>query len=119
MLELLFKHLFRSPGKLLALCLVVYLAAQSFFVGVFLAIVAARWVHKHLVLKAKALEAAEADAARELADKAREQAQAAAAQKSAGAATPAAEVATAASPVQRQYAKSAVVIPMKKTGTRD
>jgi hypothetical protein len=116
MLKLLLKDLLKSPGKLLALCLVLYLATISFFVGLFLVALVVHSLKKAIVTKAKALEAAEAEAARELADKAREQALAEAAQKSA------APTAAAAQPVQsapqRQYAKSAVVIPLKRTGTK-
>ena len=114
MLNLLIKDVLKSLGKLLALCLVVYLASMSFFVCLFLGALGARWLYK----KGKALEAAEREAARELADQAREQAQPEA-QKSVATASPAAaDVAADAAP-KRQYAKSVVVIPLKKTGTRD
>ncbi|MCP3718504.1 MULTISPECIES: hypothetical protein [unclassified Paraburkholderia] len=112
MLNLLIKDVLKSPGKVLALCLIVYLAATSFFVSLFLVGLGVRWLQK----KAKALEATEREAAREAADKAREQAQPEV-QKAAAAVAPA----STATPVQtapaRQYAKSAVVIPLKKTGT--
>jgi hypothetical protein len=114
MLKLLMNDVLKSPGRLLALCLVVYLASISTFVGLFLAGIAVRVVSKRIKAKAKALEAAEAEAARVLAEKAREQALSEAVQESAA-------TETAAQPGQstpnRQYAKSAVVIPMKRTGT--
>ncbi|WP_321936221.1 hypothetical protein [Paraburkholderia sp. J8-2] len=111
MLNLLIKDVLKSPGKVLALCLIVYLAATSFFVSLFLAGLGVRWLHK----KAKALEAAEREAARE-ADKAREQAQPEA-QKGAAAVAQAAPSPVVQMAPARQYAKSAVVIPLKKTGT--
>lgn len=114
MLNLLIKDVIKSPGKLLALCLVVYLASMSFFVCLFLGALGARWLHK----KAKALEAVEREAARELADKAREHAQPEA-QKGAASKAPAPAASAVETPPKRQYAKSAVVIPLKKTGTRD
>jgi hypothetical protein len=114
MLDLLIKDVLKSPGKVLALCLIVYLATLSFFVCLFLGALGARWLYK----KAKALEAAEREAARERADKAREQAQPEA-QKSAATVSPASAGVTVDTAPKRQYAKSAVVIPLKKTGTRD
>ena len=114
MLKLLLKDVLKSPGKLLALCFVVYLASMSFFVGLLLCAIGARWFHKHLVVKARAIEAAEAEAAPDFA----EQAQKAAAQKTSANATSApTAVAEPATNPQRQYAKSAVVIPLKKTGS--
>ena len=112
MLNLLIKDVLKSPGKVLALCLIVYLASMSFFVCLFLGALGARWLHK----KAKALEAAEREAAREAADKAREKAQPEA-QKDAPVVPPASTVATVQTAPTRQYAKSAVVIPLKRTGT--
>ncbi|MEM5316061.1 hypothetical protein [Paraburkholderia sp. JHI869] len=110
MLDVLIKDVLKSPGKVLALCLIVYLAATSFFVSLFLVGLGVRWLHK----KAKALEATEREAAREAADKAREQAQPEV-QKGAPVVAPAA--ASVQTAPTRQYAKSAVVIPLKKTGT--
>jgi hypothetical protein len=123
MLKVLFKDAIRSPGKLLALCLVVYLAAASFFVAGFLLLVAARWIQKSMQQKAKAIAAAEAEAeaARIEAEKLAAAARVAQTAKSAVADTP---VASAAGPAANdpsasrstavpQYAKSAVVIPFK------
>jgi flagellar biosynthesis component FlhA len=115
MLKLLFKDAIKTPGKLLALCLVVYLATISFFVLGFVLLLAARWLQKHMQQKAKALEAAEAEAAKAKVTRT-ETAQpvVAAALKVAAAAND--NVAVAPAP-KRQYAKSAVVIPFK-TGTQ-
>lgn len=106
----------KSPGKLVALCCIVYLATMSFFVGFFLFCLAIRWVRKQVALKAKAIEAADAEAARSHADQERERAlRAAAAAQSTPPSPP-----TIDQPVApRQYARSAVVIPLKKTGTQD
>ncbi|HKR42211.1 MAG TPA: hypothetical protein VJU59_21480 [Paraburkholderia sp.] len=116
MRKLFVEDVLKSPGKLLALCFIVYLAATSFFVGIFLCFVAVRWFRKQLVLKAKALEAADAEAARERANEAREQALNTATANAAAQASPTPVTQT---PPARQYARSAVVIPMKKTGTHD
>ncbi|CAG9208285.1 hypothetical protein EHZ19_24935 [Paraburkholderia bannensis] len=117
MLKLFVGDVMKSPGKLLALCLVVYLATMSFFVGLFLFLVAIHWVRKQIMLKAKAFEAAEAEAARERANEVREQALKADA-KPAEQVAPVSVAVAQVTPV-RQYARSAVVIPMKKTGTHD
>ncbi|OBR54037.1 hypothetical protein [Paraburkholderia tropica] len=118
MRKLFIEDVMKSPGKLLALCFIVYLASQSFFVGFFLFCLGVRWFRKQLVLKAKALETAEAEAARERANEAREQALKAGAVKPAQQQAPA-PVATAPVTPLRQYVRSAVVVPMKKTGTED
>lgn len=117
MLKLFVADVMKSPGKLLALCFVVYLAAMSFFVGLFLFLVAIHWVRKQIMLKAKAFEAAEAEAARERANEVREQALKATA-KPAEQVAPASVAVAQVTPV-RQYARSAVVTPIKKTGTHD
>jgi hypothetical protein len=108
MLKLLLRNAIRSPGKLLAICMVVYLAATSFFVAFFVAVLAVRFFIQTMKKKAKELEAADAEAARS---------------EAARPVVPAAPV-TAATPEEsvspapvRQYAKSAVVIPFR-TGTR-
>lgn len=118
MLELFVKDVLKSPGKLVALCFVVYLATTSFFVGVFLAVATVYWLRKQLMLKAKALQAAEAEIERQRADQAREEALKKADAASVAQAPAASATATQATPI-RQYARSAVVIPMKKTGTQD
>jgi uncharacterized membrane protein len=131
MLTVLFKDAIKSPGKLLALCLVLYLATVSFFVAGFLALLAARWIQKSMQQKAKAIEAAEAEAeaarieAEKLAAAARASQAATRAAKATVAAAPVASVAASAandpnatpSTAAPQYAKSAVVIPFR-TGTQ-
>jgi hypothetical protein len=107
MLKLLLKNAIRSPFKLFAACMVVYLAATSFFVGLFVAVLFARFVMQTMKKKAKELESAAADAARAEAVKPVVPA------SPAQVASP--EDAVASAPV-RQYAKSAVVIPFR-TGT--
>jgi hypothetical protein len=111
-LNLLIKDVLKSPGKVLALCLIVYLATTSFFVCLFLGGLGVRWLHKN----AKAFEAAEREAARETADKVHEQPRPEA-QKGAAAVAPASTNAAVKTAPTRQYAKSAVVIPLKKTGS--
>ncbi|MFL9876498.1 hypothetical protein [Paraburkholderia megapolitana] len=120
MLKLLFKDVLTSPARLLAVCLVVYLATLSFFVAGFLGLLALRWIHKSFKQMEKAADLAEAEKAG-----AKHSQPAATVPASAGvdATRTAATVIdlTSASPEpaapKRQYAKSAVVIPLK-TGTR-
>jgi hypothetical protein len=125
MLKVLFKDSIKAPGKLLALCFVMYLASLSLFVAGFLVLLAIRWLHKTMQQKAKAIEAAkvETEVARVEAAKLAAASRAAQAAKptavtaSVASATTAANDATAAEPTSnRRYAKSAVVIPFK-TGT--
>jgi uncharacterized membrane protein len=126
MLKVLLKDAIKVPGKLLALCIVMYLASLSLFVaGFLLLLLAARWLHKAMQQKAKAIEAAEAEAevarveAERLAaaSKAAEAAKATVPTASVASAASAANDTTAAGPTStRRYAKSAVVIPFK-TGT--
>jgi len=115
MLKLLLKDAIKHPGKLLALCFVVYLASMSFFVACFLALLGAGLARKSIQQKVKAAEAAEAEAANAEALKVQAAQPVAAATMTA---TAAANDTVAAPPApKRQYAKSAVVIPFK-TGTR-
>ncbi|MCI0150931.1 hypothetical protein KNO81_34240 [Paraburkholderia sediminicola] len=125
MLKILLKDAIKVPGKLVALCLVMYLASLSLFAEGFLLLLAARWLHKAMQQKAKAIEAAEAEAevARVEAEKlaaasrAAEAARATVATASVASAASAANDTIAAAPTStRRYAKSAVVIPFK-TGT--
>jgi predicted peroxiredoxin len=112
MLNLLIKDALKSLGKVLALCLIVFLAASSFVVSLFLLGLGIRLLRK----KAKALEATEREAAREAVDKAREQGRHEV-QKCASAVAPVPTAASVQTPPARQYARSAVVIPFKKSGT--
>ena|SRR5258708_27056957 len=125
MLKVLFKDAIKAPGKLLALCFVMYLASVSFFVAGFLVLLTARWLHKTMQQKAKAIEAAEAEAqaacveAEKLAAaaKAAQAAKATPVTASVASSTSAANDTTATQPASTpRYAKSAVVIPFK-TGT--
>jgi uncharacterized protein YdaU (DUF1376 family) len=126
MLKLLLKDAIKSPGKLLALCIVMYLASLSFFVAGFLVLLAARWIHKTMKQKVKAIETAEAEAEAEAARiEAEKLAAAAKAAQATKATVAAANVASAtgaandntAEPMSTpRYAKSAVVLPFK-TGT--
>jgi hypothetical protein len=93
----------KSPAKLVAVCFALWFAAHSFFAAIFVFLVCAAWVKKSISAALKS------DAnANEV--------------KEAPAASPAAPVSTAeiqtqpATPIKRQYAKSAVVVPFK-TGT--
>ncbi|NUX57938.1 hypothetical protein [Paraburkholderia youngii] len=123
MLKVLFNGALKTPGKLVALCLVAYLATISFVVCGLLMLLAARWVYKAMMKKAKAIETAEADAeaARIETEKLAAAARAADAAKARTAAVAHATAAAndpAAQPApMKQYAKSAVVVPFK-TGTQ-
>ncbi|WGS55097.1 hypothetical protein LFL96_34670 (plasmid) [Paraburkholderia sp. D15] len=116
MVKLLFKDAIKTPWKLLALCLVVYLAATSLIVAIFLAFLGYAWVRKAIQQQAKTLAAAEAEAAR--AESAPPVVPVAPAVATGVAAAPAAPADAPQPAPKRQYAKSAVVIPLK-TGTRD
>ncbi|MFC0403148.1 hypothetical protein [Paraburkholderia rhizosphaerae] len=107
MLKLLLKDAIKSPFRLLALCMAVYLAATSFFVGLFVAVLAVRFVVKFMKEKAKAIATEAADAARA------EAAIPVMPVSPAVTATPEAAVEPTPAP---QYAKSAVIIPFR-TGT--
>ncbi|APA90427.1 hypothetical protein BJG93_33095 (plasmid) [Paraburkholderia sprentiae WSM5005] len=123
MLKVMFKDALKTPGKLLALCLVVYLATISIVVAGFLILLAVSWVKVEMKKKAKAIEAAEAEAeaARIETEKLAAAARAADAAKVRTAdvahATEAANDAAAQPAPTKQYAKSAVVVPFR-TGTQ-
>jgi len=117
MLKVLFRNAITSPGKLVALCFVVYFATISFVVAGFLLLLSARWVMVEMKKKAKAIEAAEADAARAEAQKLASRQMAASGSVENVTAPAAANDSVAASAPAKQYAKSAVVIPFK-TGTQ-
>ncbi|MGF6439542.1 hypothetical protein [Paraburkholderia youngii] len=123
MLKVLFNGALKTPGKLLALCLVVYLATISFAVALIVGLVAANGLYKAMMKKATAIEAAEADAeaARIETEKLAAAARAADAAKARTAtvahATAAANDPAAQPAPMKQYAKSAVVVPFK-TGTQ-
>ena len=118
MLNLLIRDVLKSPGKLVAVCFVLYLASMSMFVSLFLALAVGGKFVQTLKRKAKALEAAEAEAERARAEAERVAAVEAQKQATAAAAAAPAVQPEAAAPT-RQYAKSAVVIPLKRTGTHN
>ena len=94
----------RSPASFLAVCFALWLAAHSFFAAMFVSFVALMWAKKAIRDASKAEdEAGDAKAA-----------------TVAATAQPKAEPTPAASvtPIKRQYAKSAVIVPFK-TGTDD
>jgi hypothetical protein len=102
MLKLLFIKAFKSPIALLAVCCVVYLAAHSFFVGVFVAVAVFAWIKRSVLSKKKDEDASNDSKAVVPA--------AVPLQPKAVAETHAPLV----TPIRRQYAKSAVAIPIKK-----
>jgi hypothetical protein len=93
----------KSPLVLLAVCFALWFAAHSFFASVFVFFVGAAWIKRSIstALKpdANAIESKEP-----------------AATVAAAPIASAAPQAQSATPIKRQYAKSAVVIPFK-TGT--
>jgi hypothetical protein len=115
MRKVLFRNAITSPGKLVALCFVVYFATISFAVAAFLLLLSARWVMVEMKKKAKAIEAAEA--ARAEAQKLASRQMAASGSVENVTASAAANDRVAAPAPAKQYAKSAVVIPFK-TGTQ-
>lgn len=115
MLNLLFKDAIRTPWKLLALCLVVYLATLSLVVFIFVAFLGGHWIRKTIQKKTRALDAAEAEAKR--AEAAPPVVPAAPVVATVTPANPAVAPGAAQPAPKRQYAKSAVVIPFR-TGTR-
>jgi hypothetical protein len=95
---------FKSPFALLAVCFVLYLAAHSFFVGVFVAFVIFAWIKKSVLMKLKN-EGASNDPKAAVPPAVPSQPKAATESQ-----------APVVTPIRRQYAKSAVVLPIK-TGT--
>ena len=109
MLTSLFSSAFKSPVKLLALCLAAYIAAHSIIVFVFMAIAA---VH-HFKSSAKG---APRQSDRDTAD--RHDVDESPRHAKSGPVTTAKAEAQAPAVPQRQYAKSAVVIPIKASSNR-
>ncbi|AOJ10093.1 hypothetical protein [Burkholderia mayonis] len=120
MLKSLFSGAFKSPFKLLAVCLVLYVATTSILVSLFLVIAAFHYV-KNNAKKAPRSSERDTTDSRDVEETAQH------ANRDQGAT--AHSSAKAAQAPQRQYAKSAVVIPMKapsnqttanslKTGTK-
>lgn len=120
MLKSLFFGAFKSPGKFLTLCLALYIAAHSIVVAVFVVVAAVGHFKSSAKKEPRSPERDSTDG-HEL-DNAQQQTK----RGQAGSARSDVQV---ASVPQRQYAKSAVVIPMKarssstgaqslKTGTK-
>ena len=112
MLKFLLANALRSPGRLLALCVVIYIASQSFFVALFVVGLVIAAIRSEIKKKLKAAEVQEAEA---------KQAEAEQLRSDIATAQPA-KTEVPAEPVKpapvREYAKSAVVIPFR-TGTRN
>jgi len=89
----------KSPGWLVAVCFALWFAAHSFFAFLFVSFTVAVWIKRSIkaALKEEKVEDAKAPAHVVV--------------------TPAA-AADNVTPIKRQYAKSAVVVPLK-TGTDD
>jgi len=104
MIKLLVTKAFSSPFALLAVCFALYLAAHSFFVGIFVAVVAFAWIKKSVLTKQTSEDAPKEAKAGVVAEVSMQPKAAVEPQ------TP------TATPIRRQYAKSAVVMPLK-TGT--
>ncbi|MGU7775636.1 hypothetical protein ACV229_36475 [Burkholderia sp. MR1-5-21] len=109
MLKRLFKNAIKSPFKLFALCMVVYLATMSMFVAGFIVLLAGSWLRTEIAKQRKAMEEADAAERAEAAEAAK-LAKQRVAQATAAAAND--DVAHPTPPNQR-YAKSAVVLPLK------
>lgn len=116
MLKLLFKDAIKTPWKLLALCLVAYLASMSVIVFIFLALLGCQWVRSTIQKNARALASAGTESNRT--EPASPVTPVTPATATVACPTPAASVGVSPSTPKRQYAKSAVVIPFR-TGTRD
>ncbi len=104
MLKQLVVTAFKSPFKLFAICMVLYMAAHSFFVAIFLLVGTVVWIKKSV--NAKANPDASASNLKAVA---------ASQPQPHVAAVPQKEEPT---PIKRRYAKSAVVVPLK-TGADD
>ncbi|WP_412530474.1 hypothetical protein [Burkholderia lata] len=120
MLKSMFIGAFKSPGKFLALCLALYIATQSIVVAVFVVVAAVGHLKSSAKKEPRSPERDSTDGHE--VDTAPQQAKR-------GQAAPARSDVQVAPTPQRQYAKSAVVIPMKarsnstgahslKTGTK-
>ncbi|MXN76486.1 hypothetical protein GR157_17300 [Burkholderia sp. 4701] len=110
MLKSLFSGaLFKSPAKLLALCLAVYIAAHSILVLMFL--IAAAFNHFKNSAKSAPRSPERDSGDRHDVDEAPQQ-------PNRGQGAPARSVVQASPTPQRQYAKSAVVIPIKASSSQ-
>lgn len=93
----------KSPLVFLAVCFALWFAAHSFFAGVFVLFVGAAWIKKSILAAAKS-------------DPTTNESKESPATVSAAPIAVAEPQAQPATPIKRQYAKSAVVVPIK-TGT--
>lgn len=98
------ENLIKRPLKLAGLCVVLYLASQSFLVGVFVAAVAIFFLKEKAVQWSKVVPAAPKVSMPEHASSPK-----------AAAAQPAKET----EPTERLYERTAVVPPIRRTGTHD
>ncbi|WP_321794629.1 hypothetical protein [Caballeronia sp. J97] len=89
----------KSPGWLVAVCFALWFAAHSFFAFLFVCAAVATWIKRSIKTSLKEETFDEAKAAKVVA-------------------SAPASVEEKVTPIKRQYAKSAVVIPFK-TGTDD
>lgn len=112
MLKLFLANALKSPGRLLALCVVIYIASHSFFVGLFVVGLVIAAIRSEIRKKVKAAEAQQAEAKQAEAEQLRSDLAKAQSEKTE---IPAEPVKPAPA---REYAKSAVVIPFR-TGTRN
>jgi hypothetical protein len=106
MMKRLVVKAFKSPFALLAVCFVLHLAAHSFFVGVFVAFAIFAWIKKSILTKLKNEDASN-DPKAVVPPVVPSQPKVVAESQ-----------APVVTPIRRQYAKSAVVLPVK-TGTDD
>ncbi|SAK90317.1 hypothetical protein AWB75_06300 [Caballeronia catudaia] len=96
--QLVFKAI-KSPAWLVAVCFALWFAAHSFFAFLFVSFAVATWINRSIKASLKEDRVEEAKAS----------------PTATASPVPAEEKVT---PIKRQYAKSAVVIPLK-TGTDD
>lgn len=94
-------NLIKRPLKLLALAMVLYLASQSFIVGVFVTIVAFFFLKEKAIQWSKVVPAAPKVSMPDVPAK------------------PQATAEQPAQPPEKQYERSAVVTPIRRTGTHD
>lgn len=96
-----FTDLIKRPFKLLMLCMVLYLASQSFVVGLFVAIVAVSFMYQKVVAIGRTVPAAPKVSMPDYPSKSKPEAPQPEKQP------------------EQQYERSAVVTPIRKTGTHD
>ncbi|ODV40539.1 hypothetical protein AWV79_06855 [Cupriavidus sp. UYMMa02A] len=89
-------NLIKRPFQLLMLCMVLYVASQSFIVGAFVAVVGISFLYHRAVAWNKAIPAAPKVSMPDDMSKSKQEAQ-----------------------PERLYERSAVVTPIRRTGTHD